>query len=76
MKKKYSLGIIITFGVNLRVMTTKQVAKIHNMENGKINELINNNIDEFECGIDLLEIKAILTEDSQYLKYTIWKIKM
>jgi len=53
------------FGENLRVMTTKQVAKIHNMENGKINELINNNIDEFECGIDLLEIKAILTEDSQ-----------
>ena len=53
------------FGDNLRVMTTKQVAKIHNMENGKINELINNNIDEFECGIDLLEIKAILTEDSQ-----------
>ena len=38
------------FGENLRVMTTKQVAKLHNMENGKINELINNNIDEFECG--------------------------
>lgn len=53
------------FGNNERVMTTKQIAKIHNTENGKINELINNNIDEFEDGIDINEIKAILIRDSQ-----------
>lgn len=53
------------FGESQRVMTTKQIAKIHDMKNGKINELILNNLDEFEEGVDVLEIKAILVMNSQ-----------
>ena len=53
------------FGENCRVMTTKQIAEIHNMENFNVVKLINNNIDEFEVGVDINEIKAILTNDSQ-----------
>lgn len=51
------------FGEGKRVLTTRQIAEIHGMPNHKVNELINNNLDEFENGIDLLEILAILTKD-------------
>ena len=62
------------FGDGQRILTTKQIAKIHNMENGKVNELINNNLSEFEEGVDILEIKAFLKEDTQLstiMDYTI-----
>jgi len=53
------------FGEGLRVMTTKQIAKLHNMENFNVNKLIASNVDEFEEGVDILEIKAILVSNSQ-----------
>ena len=53
------------FGEGLRVMTTKQISKLHNMENFNVNKLIASNIDEFEEGVDILEIKAILSSNSQ-----------
>ena len=62
------------FGEASRVMTVKQIALIHNMESFNVNKLINTNLDEFELGVDLLEIKAILVDNSQLaesLGYTI-----
>ena len=53
------------FGEGLRVMTTKQVAKVHSMENFNVNKLIISNLEEFEEGVDILEIKAILNSNSQ-----------
>lgn len=53
------------FGDGMRVMTTKQISKVHNMENFNVNKLIASNLDEFEEGVDILEIKAILSSNSQ-----------
>ena len=53
------------FGDGMRVMTTKQIASLHGMENFNVNKLISSNLEEFEEGVDILEIKAILTSNSQ-----------
>ena len=58
------------FGEGQKVMLAKTVAKIHGVELRKVNELINNNIDEFEFGIDLLDLKGdkdfeVLAKDSE-----------
>lgn len=45
------------FGENKKVILAKTIAEIHDMELRKVNELINNNIDEFENGVDLLDLK-------------------
>ena len=45
------------FGEGEKVILVKDIAKIHNTRVAKINELINNNIDEFEFGIDILDVK-------------------
>ncbi|WP_252225307.1 MULTISPECIES: ORF6N domain-containing protein [unclassified Clostridium] len=52
-----------------KVILAKDVALIHDVELRKINELIKNNIDEFDEGIDILDLKhnkdfAILAKDS------------
>ncbi|WP_419867555.1 ORF6N domain-containing protein [Clostridium perfringens] len=57
------------FGENQKVMLAKTIAEIHDMDLRKVNELINNNIDEFEKGIDILDLKgnknfAVLAKDS------------
>ena len=44
------------FGENQKCLTCKDIAKIHNMETKHINELINNNIEEFEKGIDIIDM--------------------
>ena len=44
------------FGENKKVILAKTVAEIHETELKRINELINNNIEEFEIGIDLLDL--------------------
>ena len=46
------------FGENQKVILAKTVAEIHGMELKHINEIINNNIDEFEFGIDILDLKG------------------
>ena len=45
------------FGEGQKVILAKTIAEIHGMNLGKINQLINNNIDEFENGIDILDLK-------------------
>ena len=53
------------FGEGQKVILAKTVAEIHEVELRKVNELINNNIDEFEFGVDILDLKnSILSTDS------------
>ena len=44
------------FGKNQKVMLAKTVADIHDVRLNDIQELINSNIDEFEYGIDILDL--------------------
>lgn len=46
------------FGEDQKVILVKTVSEIHEMEVKHINELINNNIDEFEFGVDILDLKG------------------
>ena len=53
------------FGEGQKVILVKTIAEIHELELRIVNELINNNIDEFEIGIDILDLKnSIVTNDS------------
>lgn len=57
------------FGENQKVILAKTIAEIHGMELRKVNELINNNIDEFEKEIDIIDLKSnenfvILSKDN------------
>ncbi|MGL4453559.1 MAG: phage antirepressor KilAC domain-containing protein [Sarcina sp.] len=45
------------FGEGQKCMLAKTIAEIHDIELKRINELINSNIDEFEFGIDILDVK-------------------
>nr|DAP48610.1 MAG TPA: hypothetical protein [Caudoviricetes sp.] len=45
------------FGEGQKVVLAKTIAEIHEVELKKINELINNHLDEFEEGIDVLDLK-------------------
>lgn len=58
------------FGDNQKVILAKTVAEIHNMELRKVNELIKNNIDEFEENVDIVDLKsnenfAVLAKDNE-----------
>lgn len=46
------------FGENQKVILAKTIAEIHNQPLKKINQLINDNIDEFEFGVDILDLKC------------------
>ena len=46
------------FGKNQKVILAKTVAEIHGVRNNDIQYLINENIKEFEIGIDLLDLKV------------------
>jgi phage regulator Rha-like protein len=57
------------FGEDEKVVLAKTVAEIHDMELKKVNELIKNNTDEFEAGIDIIDLKyneafAVVAKDS------------
>lgn len=45
------------FGENQKVILAKDIAKIHDVQLKDINRLINNNREEFEDGIDILDLK-------------------
>lgn len=49
------------FGSNQKVMLSKTIAEIHDTEVKHINELIKSNIDEFEEGVDIIDLKAVHT---------------
>lgn len=51
------------FDENQRVMLAKTIAEIHGVELKRINELINNNLDEFEFGIDILDLAMVVKTD-------------
>ena len=44
------------FGEGQKVVLAKTVAEIHGMGLGEVNRIINDNIDEFENGIDILNL--------------------
>ncbi|MEG1597583.1 MAG: ORF6N domain-containing protein [Bacilli bacterium] len=46
------------FGVEQKVILAKTIAEIHDIELKDINKLINNNFEEFELGIDILDLKG------------------
>ena len=49
--------IEVGFGESEKVVLAKTIAEIHEVDLKRINELINENIDEFEEGIDILDLK-------------------
>lgn len=49
------------FGENQKVILAKTIAEVHNMNLGDINKIINNNVEEFEIGIDLLDLKQMVS---------------
>lgn len=56
------------FGENQKVILAKTVAEIHNQPLKKINQLINDNIDEFEFGIDILDLKSGYLQSTEFLE--------
>lgn len=46
------------FGENQKVILAKTIAEIHGVRNNDIQYLINENIKEFEIGVDLLDLKV------------------
>ena len=44
------------FGENQRIITIEEICEIHEARKDKVNELINSNIDEFEEGIDIIDL--------------------
>ena len=56
------------FGNDQKVILAKTVAEIHNQPLKKINQLIKDNIEEFEIGVDLLDLKSGYLESTEFLK--------
>ncbi|MDN7145304.1 ORF6N domain-containing protein [Liquorilactobacillus mali] len=56
-------GIEGGFGEDKKAMLVKDIAKIHERPIKKINELINNNLKRFKHGVDLLDLKQVLSND-------------
>lgn len=53
------------FGEGQRCILAKDIAEIHGMQVKHVNELIKKNIDEFEEGVDILEMLGVVTADTQ-----------
>lgn len=49
------------FGDGFKALLANTIADIHDMRIDKVNALINDNIDEFEIGVDLLDLKVNLS---------------
>lgn len=46
------------FGEGCKILTDKQIAEIHNMENKNVRSRINDNIIRFKDGIDIIDLKG------------------
>ena len=55
------------FGEDQKVMLVKTIAEIHDAPLKKVNQLINENIDEFEFGVDILDLKSGYLESTELL---------
>ena len=53
------------FGENQKVILAKTIAEIHDVKLKCINELINKNIDEFELGVDILDLKTTVDSNDR-----------
>ena len=53
------------FGEDQKVILAKTIAEIHGVEMKRVNELINRNIDEFEFGVDILDLKTTVAENDR-----------
>ncbi|WP_434797591.1 phage antirepressor KilAC domain-containing protein [Terrisporobacter vanillatitrophus] len=56
------------FGEGKRCVLVKSVAQIHKVELKEINRLINSNIDEFEIGIDIIDLKIVVGSNHHKLE--------
>lgn len=50
------------FGEGQKCMLAKTIAEVHCEDLKRINQIINRNIDEFEFGVDILDLKETVTE--------------
>lgn len=50
-----------------KCVLAKTVAEIHGVELYRINELINNNIEEFELGVDIIDLKKQIVSNELFL---------
>lgn len=55
------------FGEGKKVILAKTISEIHAQPLKKINQLINENIDEFEIGVDILDLKSGYLESTEFL---------
>lgn len=55
------------FGENCKVILAKTIAEIHSQPLKKINQLINDNIDEFEFGVDIIDLKSGYSQSTEFL---------
>ena len=53
------------FGEGKRVLTAHQIAEIHSMEVKEVNRLTYENLDEFEDGVDILNLLRVGTTHSE-----------
>lgn len=56
------------FGQDKKCILAKDIAEIHKVELKEINRLINNNIEEFEDGIDIIDLNCSDYYSPQFLK--------
>ena len=56
------------FGEGKKAILAKTIAEIHGQPLKKINQLINDNISEFEFGVDILDLKSGYLESTEFLK--------
>ena len=54
-----------------KVILAKDIAGIHSLQPKRVNELINNNLDEFEFGVDILDLKQVGSKDLFFRKWPI-----
>lgn len=51
------------FGDNKRCVLTRDIAMLHEVDLKRINEVIKNNIGEFESGVDIIDLKSVVSND-------------
>lgn len=51
------------FGENEKCMLARDIAVVHGNETKRINELINTHIEQFEFGVDLVDLKQVASDD-------------
>ena len=56
------------FGEGYKILTTNQIAEIHNMEVKHVNELFFNNVIRFKDGIDFIDLKVVVGIDHNLLE--------